>query len=351
MTGVVSKIGSRVNERVTLLVKSFICLAGIAACLTWASVANAEVSTVRIAKQYGVAYLPLMVMESEKLLEKHAKELGLDVKTEWLQFASGSNMNDGLLSGGLDFAAGGPTPMILLWSKTQNNIGVMGVGALCATPIYLVTTNPDVKSVADFTSNDRIAMPSIKTSPQALILQQALIKELGPKHARKLDSITVALSHPDAMAAVLGGRSGVNSHFTSPPFYSQEMADPRVRSILNSYDVFGGPHTFTMVWSTTKFANDNPGVMRAFNAALNEAMERIKADPDSATKIWLQIDRPKISEDEAKKMVRDPQTKWTTAPQNLFAMYQYMHKTGLVTAKASSWKDMFFSELSTADGS
>jgi hypothetical protein len=41
--------------------------------------ARAEVSEVRISRGFGVLYLPLMVMESEKLLEIAAKELGRDV--------------------------------------------------------------------------------------------------------------------------------------------------------------------------------------------------------------------------------------------------------------------------------
>lgn len=63
-------------------------------------------------------------MEHHKLLEKHAKELGLDVKIRMAAFCLGLRTNDGLLSGDLDFAAGGLGPMILMWSKTQGKIGV-----------------------------------------------------------------------------------------------------------------------------------------------------------------------------------------------------------------------------------
>lgn len=351
MAGIVSKVERRTIKRAIMLTKGLAYFVSVVGCLGWAGFANAEVSTVRIAKQYGVAYLPLTVMENQKLLEKHAKELGLDVKTEWMRFASGSAMNDGLLSGNLDFAAGGLGPMILMWSKTQDKIKVKAVGALCTMALHLVTTNPDVKSVADFTSKDRIAMPGIKTSYQALLLQQALIKKLGPDQAHKLDAITVALGHPDAMAALLGGQSEINSHFTSPPFYSQEMADPRVRSVLNSYDVFGGPLTFTMVWATTTFADSNPKVMKAFTAALDDAMAQINADPAAAAKIWLKAENVKISEVEAEKIVRDPETKWTTSPQNVFAFYEYMYKAGIVKTKASSWKDLFFPAMIPASGS
>ena len=65
--------------------------------------ASAETKTVRIAKQFGISYLPITIMESEKLLEKHAKAAGLDVQPEWIQFTSGAPMNDAIISGNLDF--------------------------------------------------------------------------------------------------------------------------------------------------------------------------------------------------------------------------------------------------------
>lgn len=316
-----------------------------------APAARAEVSTVRLAQQYGIAYLPLTVMKSEGLFEKHAKDLGLTLKTEWLRFAAGSGMNDGLLSGNLDFASGGVSPLITIWGKTEKNLNVRAVAALNETPLYIVTANPKVKSITDFTSNDRIAMPTIKTSFQALILQMALRKVLGPGQENKLDPITVAMSHPDAMTALLGGRSEVNSHFTSPPFYSQEVADPRIHTVLNSFDVFGGPHTFTIVWATSKFADANPTVMKAFYAALEDAMQRIAKDPADAARIYIKAEGSKYSEAEVVKLITEPGTKFSATPKKVFTLYEYMHQIGLVTRKASSWKDLFFPGVHSAQGS
>src|SRR5689334_24491104 len=51
---------------------------------------------------------------------------------------------------------------------------------------------------------------------------------------------------------------------------------------LNSYDVLGGPHTFNVVYSTTKFVNDNPKTIQAFVRGLDRANEWIKANPKDA---------------------------------------------------------------------
>src|SRR3954447_1034034 len=118
--------------------------------------ASAETKTVRIAKQFGISYLPITIIESEKLLEKHAKAAELDMQPQWIQFTSGTPMNDAILSGSLDLASGGVGPMITIWGKTRSGIGVKGVAALNAMPLYLASINPKVKSIADLTESDKI---------------------------------------------------------------------------------------------------------------------------------------------------------------------------------------------------
>src|SRR6185437_12921679 len=66
-------------------------------------VARAEVSEIRIAQQYGINYLTLMVMEDRKLVEAQARRVGLgEVKVSWPKMSSGAAMNDALLSGNLE---------------------------------------------------------------------------------------------------------------------------------------------------------------------------------------------------------------------------------------------------------
>ena len=74
---------------------------------------------INVAQQYGISYLPLMLMEEQKLIEKHAKAAGVDVKVGWAKFAGGNVMNDALLSNSLQFASGGVGPLVTLWARTQ----------------------------------------------------------------------------------------------------------------------------------------------------------------------------------------------------------------------------------------
>src|ERR1700704_1967888 len=152
--------------------------------------AHAETDTVRIAKQFGLGYLPLTLMEEEKLFEQQAKKQGLDIKVEWLRLSGGAPMNDAILSGNLDFASGGVGPLLTIWGKTQTNVMVKGVAALNSMPLYLVTTNPNIKTIKDFTEKDKIALPGVKTSIQAVTLQIAAEKVFGKGGESKLDAFT-----------------------------------------------------------------------------------------------------------------------------------------------------------------
>src|SRR3979409_818920 len=100
--------------------------------------ADAEVTALRIARQYGVGYLQMMVMENNRLIEKHAKAGGLgDVTLSWSTFADGTVASDAILSGNLDYAAGGLGSFMTLWDRTRGSLGVKGVAALNSMPMLL----------------------------------------------------------------------------------------------------------------------------------------------------------------------------------------------------------------------
>jgi NitT/TauT family transport system substrate-binding protein len=316
-----------------------------------AQAACAEVGNVRIAQQFGISYLPLTVMQQKHLFEKRAEEVGIDLKVDWLKFSAGSGMNEALLSGSIDLASGGVGPMLTIWGKTVNNLKVKGVAALNAMPLFLVTTDPAVKSIKDFTAKDKIALPGVKTSIQAITLQMAAEKAFGPDQRYKLDPLTVSMGHPDAETALLGGHSEIDAHFGSSPYQEQELADPRVHKVLDSYAVLGGPHTFNVVWATTKFVNSNPKVIDAFVAALEDSEAQIKEDPAAAAAVWIKAEGVKMPVAQAEKIIRDSQNEWTTTPKKVLTFLDYMNRAGLVSAKTGDWRDIFFPNIHAASGS
>jgi len=328
------------------------CSLLIAALVAAASpVALAEMSEIRVAKQYGISYLPLMLMEDGKLIEKYAKANGVDVTVTWSTFAGGNVMNDALLSGSLQFASGGVGPLVILWSRTRGNLDVRGVAALNSMPLMLVSRNPNVQSVKDLTDKDRIGLPAVKISVQALALQMAAEQTFGPGQQNKLDSLTVTMAHPEAMQALLSGQSEVNAHFGSPPYQYQELAKPGMHVVLNNYDVMGGAVTFNVVWTTDKFRTENPRLYDAFVKALDEAQATINRDKRAAAEAYLRISRDKDTVENIARMMNDPQVVFTTTPQNVMKYADFMAKTGAIKVRPESWKDLFFPNVHGLPGS
>ena len=323
----------------------------VGALLLITTAARAELTEIKVAKQYGISYLPLMLMEDGNLVEKHARAAGIDVKVTWATFAGGNVMNDALLSNSLQIASGGVGPLVTLWSRTRGNLDVRGIGALNSMPLYLVTRNPEVKTVKDLSEKDRIGLPAAKISVQALALQMAAEQTFGPGQQNRLDSLTVSMSHPDAMQALLSGQSEVNAHFGSPPFQYQELAKPGMHLVLNNYDVMGGAVTFNVVWTTEKFRSENPKLYQAFVAALDEAEATINRDKRAAAEAYLRISKDKDTLDNIARMMNDPQIVFTTSPQNVMKYADFMFKTGAIKVKPDSWKDLFFPNMHALPGS
>ncbi len=323
----------------------------IAALAMGSAAARAEMSEINVAQQYGISYLPLMIMEDQKLIEKHAKAAGVDVKVGWAKFAGGNVMNDALLSNSLQFASGGVGPLVTLWSRTRGNLDVRAVAAINSMPLYLNTRNPAVKTVKDFTEKDKIALPAVKVSIQAVTLQMAAEQAFGEGQHGKLDALTVTMSHPDAQAALLSGAGEVTSHFSSPPFQYQQLAKPGIRTVLNSYQVLGGPATFNLVWTTAKFRNENPKLYEAFVKALGESIAIINANKAAAADAYLRLSKDKSTPAEILAMLNDPQIIYTTTPQNVMKYVNFMLKTGAIKTKPDSWKDLFFPNAQALPGS
>ena len=314
--------------------------------------ARAELSEVTVAQQYGVAFLPLMVMERNKLIEKHAQAAGLDgVRVNWVKVAGPSVMNDGLVSGAITFAAQGAPSLITLWDKTRTNVGVRGVAAITTYPLYLLTRNPDVKSLRDLTDKDKIAVPSVKISTQAIMLQMAAAELFGDKEYQRFDPFTISLSHPDATLALISGTVGVNGHFSSSPFYEQEIKLPGVRQLTTSYEILGGPATALVASATTRFHDANPKLFGAFYAALEEAEKTINADKRKAAELYLEMaGDKKNSVADILQVIDQKDYAYTMTPAKVFKTAQFMAKIGSVKTMPGSVSDLFFPEAKALGG-
>ena len=313
----------------------------------------AEVSEVRVSKGFGILYLPLIVMQDRKLLEKQAAKAGLgEIKVSWQLIDGGNIINDAMISGALDIAGTGAPGFITLWAKGKGNpkTVVIGVSGLSATSLYLNSIKPEIKSLRDFTPNDKIALPGIKTSLSAVVLQMAVAKEFGRENYAKLDPLTVGLPHPEAVAALRSGKTEINAHFTSPPFSYIELADPKIHRVLNSVDVLGNI-TLDVVYALRRFVETNPKTTEAFLAALDEANDFIGTNKQDAAEIFVRTSPIKVTQDEVVKMLEDPDTRFSSTPTGVMDFAEFMSLAGTIKTKPATWKDLFAPALHGRNGS
>ncbi len=313
---------------------------------------SAEAKQVRIGQQHGLGYLALMVMRQYRLVEKYASAAKLgNVRVIWARYPSGKAMNAALQSGLLDFASGGVAPMLRAWDRTRDTEGVRGVAALSAMPMFLNTTNESVRTVADFGPNDRIAVPAVKDSIQAITLQMAAVVAFGPEHYARLDGLTVSVGHLDAMGVLLSGGTAITAHFATPPYQYQELENAAVRTVLSSYDILGDPTTFTAMWTAEGFRQRNPKLFRAVFEAIREAMAIIQGNTANAAEIYLQHTRSSLSRAVVEGIVGDPQVQYTIVPYGFMDYADFMYHTGSMKGRPRAWQELFFEEIHPVAGS
>lgn len=313
--------------------------------------AHAKEGQLRIAQQFGIVYLLLNVAQDQQLIEKHGKAQGLDIKVDFLRLSGGPAINDALLMGEVDIAGAGVGPLFTIWDRTKGRQNVKGVASLGNFPYLLVSNNPDVKTIADFTDKDRIALPAVGVSVQSRVLQLASAKLWGDAQYNKLDKLQVALPHPEAAAAIIKGGTEITAHFGNPPFQDQELAgNPKAHVVLNSYDVLGGPSAATVLYATEKFKNESPKTYRAFIDALDEAAAFVRNHPEQAADIYLKVSGAKQDRQLVLDVIRNPQVEFTVQPQRTLELGQFLHRVGAIKNQPTQVSDYFFDDPRVSGG-
>jgi len=332
------------------MMKALSRLAFVCAVLM-AGQARAEVGEVVITRGDGMGFLPLMVMENQKLVEKKAAEAGVQLSAKWVNISGSGAVNDALLSGNAHFISGGVPGMLTLWDKTKGRMDVVGVASISSQPMYLNTVNKDVKSIDDFGAKDRIAVTAIKISIPAITMQMYARAKFGEGSTFKFDTSTVAMRHPDGVIALVTRSGGVTAHYTSPPFHQREIKDPGVKTVQTTYDVMGGPTTFAMMVATKKFRDENPKAFKIVYDALKESQDFIKSNRQKAAEILLEsMGGHGWTVPELLEVLNDPDIRFEMTPENIMKYATFMHDVGSLKTRMTKWSDMFAPEAQGLPG-
>jgi NitT/TauT family transport system substrate-binding protein len=316
-----------------------------------ATPSSAETAELRVQRPPELAALPLLVMEHEHLIERTAEAMGLGVvRVTWS--APGKTGAVAALAGGeSDLAAVDLAPFLLAADATAGTPDeVRAVGALAQLPYVLVTRNPAIHTIRDFAAADRIAVPELKVSGPALMLELAAAQEWGPEHFNKLDPFVLARPDAAAAAALATDKGEVDAHFSRTPFADDELADPKIHRVMDSFDI-AGPHSAAVLATTMRFHAANPTLCAAILSALQEAGDFIKKSPGAAAEIFAAMVKDQDSPiEDLTDLIGDPDFAYKAAPAGVMRLADFMHRVGRLKRLPPSWQDLFLPEARDLPG-
>ena len=328
-------------------------LAGGVGLLSAPAFLRAQTSlTVNFVQQRGLLYLPVDEMVSGGILQQEATKLGLGRVNATVKTLSGpAPVIDALLSGSADYGTAALPSLLTLWDKTHGTPNeIKAVGTVSNGAMVLYTINPNVKTIADFTEQDRIAVPSIGISFNAMMLEMAAEKIWNDPH--RLDHLTVGLGHSDAVAALSAGygRSTITAHIAVQPFTSRGLKLPGAHVIADSREVFGGPLTQITLLATKQTKEKNPTLFKAVANALDESIRVANADKRAAAILWKGAQNASENVDELVALLDDPGFEFTSEPHRIAYFAAFLNRIGSMKAKVTDWKELFWETAHNRNG-
>jgi NitT/TauT family transport system substrate-binding protein len=312
------------------------------ACLPLVS--RADVTEISIGYQYGIGYTPFHVMEHFGLVEKYAKEAGITLKANYRNLGTPGVVRDAMLAQEVQYGAVGVPTLIILADKT--GLDFKAVGNIVSLPMNF---NVNADAVKDFCSmKGKIALPTVKSSVQAVTLQIATKQKCGDP--QKLDPNTVSMTHPDGMAALLNNQ--VDAHLTAPPFNDLEvtMGKGKVKTLFDSYSILGGPTSFILLVGSQKFADANPKVSKVVFKAFDEAITWTRTHKKEAAELYVSEEHSKDPVSDALAQMSDPKMIFDVTPNRIGVYAKFMKEIGTVKHDMS-WQDLSMANLHANKGS
>jgi NitT/TauT family transport system substrate-binding protein len=336
------------GRRTLLGIGGAVLMAPLVARGAHAAPAADTVKSVRIAFGNGLAYLPFYVGRKQGLFASALAAAGFaGVSVEWPKISGTAALNDSMLSGSIDLDVAGTPGLLLIWDRTRGRANaILGCAGVTTMPLLMVTLTDRIRTLADFTAKDRIAMPS-SVGTEATMLRMACVETFGKGQQGRLDSNLVSLSHPDAVTALLNGI--VTAYVGSPPYTEFVLSHPKARAALRSPDVFKGKTSFVLLCARKAFAEQNPRITAALAAALGKANAFIAGNPAEAAQIYVEQAPSKIfTAPLIEQILKDPEMAYTTQPFGVERIGQFMASVGQIQKAPTGWQEVFVSSAPTS---
>lgn len=236
-----------------------------------------EPPSIGIAEQYGIAYAPLTIMKEKGFLEQELP----DVAIRWQQFGGPTAIRESMLNGDVDFGFMGVAPVLI---GIDNGMEWKYAAGISSNEVAIVTSRPEIKTLADFTEEDRIAILSPGCT-QHILLCMLAEQQLGDPMA--LDGQLVSMSHPDALQALLSGTE-ITAHVATPPYLQQEL-EAGMSVMATGEEIMGRPFTFISCVAMTRFYEEHRELYDGFIRALERSIEYLNQNMEECVRILAPV--------------------------------------------------------------
>jgi len=304
------------------------------------------------AQQRGLLYLPVDMMVSGGVLQQEATKLGLgQIDASAITVNGPGPVIDAILSGAADYGTVALPSLLTLWEKTHATANpVKAVGTVSNGAMTLYTINPNVKTIADFTEQDRIAVPTVRISFNSMMLQMAAEKLWNDPH--RLDHLTVGLGHPDAVTALTAGygKAIITAHIAVQPYTDRGLKLPGAHVVTDSREVFGGPLTQITLIASKQTRDKNPTLFKAVANALDQSIKAANADKKAAAVLWKNAQKASENIDDLVALLDDPGFEFTSQPHRISYFAAFLNRIGSMKAKIGDWKELFWETAHNQQG-
>lgn len=289
-------------------------------------------SRVVIAYQPGLGYTNLIVLKQQRVLERRYP----DVTFEWRVLASGAAIRDGMIAGHIHVGAGGVGPFLVGWDR---GVGWGLLASLNRMDLWLVTLNPNIRSLRDFRPGMQIGLPA-PDSIQAVVLRRGAQVQLG--NPRALDGNIVAVAHPDGLRLLQAGQ--LAAHLSAPPFQFQQVEELGGRILMGSFELFG-EHTFNSVFMMESFYRRYPDFALFLFRAIEDATNLINTNPREAARLLSLEDQGRISPEQYYRWLTKPGVRFNVVPRGFLRFASAMREMGLISRSPRSIEDLVLPTL------
>lgn len=302
---------------------------------------------IKIGVGHGIGFLPLYLAHDMKLIEKHAKAAGITSRVSIERYSTAAPLQQAMAKGEVAAGAYGLSTFLLARDTPKEMVAISGLTTL---PLVLLTARPNIKSLSDLKSNDRIAVPML-TAPQTAYLRMQADKSAFGAWNRLRQQIVV-MPHQDALDAMTSGKDNVAAYFSSPPFTQVALKEPKVRALLSSDDIMGGKTSFLVIAASRETMKAQPKLAEVLSRAIDEASAMIRNDPRRAAVMWLKYEPSGTLDVRAAEVIlRDLKDDFGSGIFGIEAMASFMNSNGRLKNAPASWKDVVAPVLASGSGS